>query len=940
MTRSTRKKLFRRLLAGLLLLGLVLLVGPAALGRFAPSLLVAQLLPELADRIDVQSIRLSWTEPVVIEGVTVRDDAGRTMADIPRIATDYTLGDWLRRPDRLGTIELVKPHITLRRSAKGWNVQRLVEALRSRPAGKPVKSLAVKLTDGRLLLLDETRRSELRLTGMQSQIRWEHGQTEDGPQGVFQGDVSVDDVTSRVAGVEHPWDVPLQVAADVRWTGEGPTIRSLMGTTPFGRIDAKGDLGRGDFRMTVDFERLHTLVGQILLPSVRKMAGAGAVTATWQPDGETTRVELEATAAPIVVDRGVGTSLQELRWRLEGSARIRPADKTTPWTIDAAAATLDCDGDSLHAETTAAIPWHGVATRWSLQTELEGRIEEWLGRWNALVPSNLRVVRAAGMVSGVATVSLRGVVGPERLRIERATGKGKGFRWTAGSRHWEEPIWNVVVRRANWNFKPAAFDAGEVVVQTTACSARLQNVSWDRSTGGLGLRGAASIRAALEQIAARLRGIGQLAGDGTPRGQLVAKCVFRGDGSGEHVEGTVDIDKLHWSAAAPVGSPDGKRTIPIGKVHIDLRGMRESVGTWRAEKLLAAVGDGLRADLSGYWKWNAADRPFALTGTCTYDLARIRTWWPALPSDVQFSGKHTKPVSLKGTWPAGSPWSAGVVRNWEGSAELAWDRIESYGFQAGPGTTRLRLHEGIVSAERTTIRWPEGHAEVEPRLSFGDKGPVLELVAPTRVERLTLTPAMCGAWLQYVLPLAADAARAEGQLSLDVARCRVPFDDLQHADIEGTLTVHRGKIGPSAEVRTAFSVLQFAQLLREPGAALGRSDWIELPAQRIACRLSNGFVSHRGLRMRIGPLEMASAGRVGLDESIDVKLNLHVSEQAARNRPLLAGLRGRDIEVPLRGTLKKPRLKSDAVRAITRGLLEAPANDLLRRGIDRLFPNP
>ena len=930
MAPSTRKKYARRLIACLLLVILAGLVGPAAVGRFAPSLVVSQVFPELADRIDVGSIRLSWTEPVAIEGLTVRDDQGRTLADVPRVKTQLTLADWIRQPSRLGTIEIVEPHVTMRRDGDAWNFDQLVAALAARPKGKPVEAVAIKVSDGRVTVINKATTTEVKLTGWQSQFVWE--------QGTLQGDISVEHVTTSTAGVERPWDVPLELTADMRWIDDAPSVRALSGSTPFGSVQMSGDPKRGKLRATLDIATLHKLLGAVFAPDVERAAGQFSLEAAWEPDGNATVLSAGAQLVPFALSRRGGAKLEAMRWRLTGSGRIEPVTSSQGWTVTQASMVLDCDGEQFTAKTTAPVPWHGLGSNWPLVAGLNGKIEHWTARWNALAGPSARMPEAWGKWSGDVVIDVQGVLDGEHLEIEAGTARGRELVWARGTETWSEPVWNVTLDDLQWHFAPAALRLAKGIVQTSSVSGQFQSLEWDRSAGGVGLQGGTSMRVDLETTTRKLIAVGLIQPtDGVPQGELIVRGVGRSDGTGESFNMTFDVATLRWALRNSDASETNRRTVhPIGRVRGELLGMREGNGTWRAEKLRVAVGDALSTEVSGYWKLSDADRPFAVTGTYSYDLAKLRSWWMTLPNDIEVDGAFSQPLSLKGAWPA-SRSLIEAAAEWEGFADLAWNRVDSFGFHAEPGKTRVELQQGIVAARRTTVRWENGGAEIEPRLIFASGEPVLELVAPTRVDRLSLTPAMCAAWLQYVLPLAAETARAEGELSLDVARCRIPIGQWPKAEIEGTLVIHRGKIGPSNEVKGAFSVLQLARLLDGRDAERAGADWIELPAQEVACQLRDGKVRHRGLRMRLGPMALASDGQVGLDETIDVALRLRFPKDVVENQPLLAGFRDREIEVPLQGTLKKPKLKGDALQSFSKRLFEGSANEFLRRGLDNLF---
>ena len=98
------------------------------------------------------------------------------------------------------------------------------------------------------------------------------------------------------------------------------------------------------------------------------------------------------------------------------------------------------------------------------------------------------------------------------------------------------------------------------------------------------------------------------------------------------------------------------------------------------------------------------------------------------------------------------------------------------------------------------------------------------------------------------------------------------------------------------------------------------------PTQSVPFRLTGGRVYHEGLRAGAGPVEIATAGSVGLDGSLDLRATVPLGAD------LGGGARGdgtpRTIAVPVGGTLDAPRI--DAAR-----LARAAAETAVRGAVDR-----
>lgn len=198
-----------------------------------------------------------------------------------------------------------------------------------------------------------------------------------------------------------------------------------------------------------------------------------------------------------------------------------------------------------------------------------------------------------------------------------------------------------------------------------------------------------------------------------------------------------------------------------------------------------------------------------------------------------------------------------------------------------------------------------------------------EVKLTARAERLHLSPELCEHGLQYIAPVLAGAAEAEGMVSIDVSDCRIPTADPTGCELAGTLTVHHAQLAGSPLVQS------LAGALRLPATARIKNE------STIPFRMADHRVEHQGLEVAIGNLTVRVDGSVGLDQSLDLVAEVPLTSQLVRGMPESVGLERQVVRVPISGTLERPRIDPKALgRSLDRTLRQA-AQNAVESEIDR-----
>jgi hypothetical protein len=393
-----------------------------------------------------------------------------------------------------------------------------------------------------------------------------------------------------------------------------------------------------------------------------------------------------------------------------------------------------------------------------------------------------------------------------------------------------------------------------------------------------------------------------------------------------------------------------------------------TVPFWQEKRLTIAAGgkydhaaDALSLDsfdiASTAFRFQGAGKIAKLSGTQDVDLTgQVDYDWqtlgpllrPYLGTDFQFAGRQSRQFSIRGplaasATPATKADSLAWLRPLVVEAGSGWSSASYRGLSFAAAQFDARLADGTVSfVKPLQLGLSEGQLILSPRLRLTpgpaqltlDKGPLL--------QQVRLSQQMCSQWLKYVSPLASEAARAQGQFSIDLLGGRIPLDDATKCDVAGKLTIVSFDINPGPIIRP-FSLIsaQIRAILNgqlPPLAAGSDRPLVHYPPQSVDFRVVNQRVYHERIEMKIGDMTVRTHGSVGLlDESLILE-----AEVPIRTTPPLIGLgqqpppQEQVVIIPIEGTLGNPKLDPRAVERLAAQLLKNGTRNTIRDGIDKL----
>jgi hypothetical protein len=273
-------------------------------------------------------------------------------------------------------------------------------------------------------------------------------------------------------------------------------------------------------------------------------------------------------------------------------------------------------------------------------------------------------------------------------------------------------------------------------------------------------------------------------------------------------------------------------------------------------------------------------------------------------------------------------------------AVVGWDAASAYGVDFGPQQVSMLLQNGTLSTSPLETSVSGGTVSVAPRLELGAQPAVLVLDQNTRVQSVQITPQMCDEWIKYVAPLLAGTATADGSLSMGISGARIPLATPALAEASGVVVIEQAHVQPGPIAQQLLSAFREASTLanaKRPSLSFLEegNNWLEIRQQQVEFQMTQGRIYHRHLSMSLGKVAVQTSGWVGTDETMSVVAQIPINDDWIQDEPLLAGLRGQLIQIPIHGTLSRPQLDRRAFAQVSQQIIGSTAERLLHSELEK-----
>ena len=213
------------------------------------------------------------------------------------------------------------------------------------------------------------------------------------------------------------------------------------------------------------------------------------------------------------------------------------------------------------------------------------------------------------------------------------------------------------------------------------------------------------------------------------------------------------------------------------------------------------------------------------------------------------------------------------------------------------------------------------------------------------LTNIHLTPEMCARGLKFIAPVMAESTVADGAFSVSLDGGRLPLIDLKSGDVAGHIAI-KAQVKPGP-VANEFMMLinEIVGLIKQgaiPGLTQGGA-LMTIDTTDAEFRLVNRRVYHKNLKFTIGTVPISTYGSVGLDdESLALMASIPVEAKLFGKDLSFGALEGQALEVPLEGTLKKPKIDRNVIGKFASKAVENAARgvivDEVNKQFERLFP--
>ena len=783
-------------------------------------------------------------------------------------------------------------------------------------------------------------------------VNWELTNRLEGSKRTVAGEITSRGLKIRGPNNRHEFVQPLEMRFLATVDADRWRLEELSGKSTFLEFRGKGDTQAGQLTARADLMALRSELSQFVDLGFLRLDGTVDGQLQWQtlPSGEmATQGKLNASDLMVAVSQrnwhepSIDLTFDTVMQYSESDRREWKSGKLQ----------MRAGGDRLDIRLTDAMPWQG--NRWPLEVEVYGNLNHWRHRLRGVVEFPVPPIE------GTIDTRLSLLREQNNFQLSVPAAEIRNFYLELPGVRLQEPRIRIE-GGGRWNSEQSTLTLTESSFASTALALRVGSLSYNPQRGGFP-NVQLSYRGDLERmwLAVPNRHRQQL-----PSGSFSGLLTLHEGSEGTQFSGQADFQNLRWLAR-------NRRTVRGSEVRRDWQTiwhepqLRLQTAGKVARELERIHFENLELDstiadvqLQGevHEPWGATS--LRLQGRSSLNLDQISSRLaPTWGEQLRLVGHVTRPFEITGPLRPASPpvpngrllpVSTGTSQStsWlspqlQGEAGIGWQQIHAWGFDFEPGKMDLKLENQNVFVLPLELATRGGRIRITPRLRL-DHPLRVDLEAGQVVEQVQITPQMCRGWLKFVAPLLADVTEAHGRFSVALDGATIPLASPATSQIRGTLQIHAAEVGPGATSQQILSVIQQIQTIsranrRQSSPSL--SDWIIVPEQNVRFQMLDGKIYHEDLTLLIGNVPVKTRGWVDVDEQINLVARLPIQESWVGQDRWLAGLRGQTIEVPIRGTLKQPRVDhnflNDLGQKVLRRSTESFLQEEVQKQLNRLF---
>jgi hypothetical protein len=741
-------------------------------------------------------------------------------------------------------------------------------------------------------------RKETRITSGQLQVSLA---SQPKPEGMtWLGRIDTRHLTALRQGRQLAWEQPVLISLAAHQAPQGIVVDNLRCDSDFLKVEASGTSEEFNATANLDLNRLvGQLSGLVDLGSLR-LAGDGWARLHWrQPPGQ---------------DFQADGQLQVQKFHL--STEGRP-----PWTEEKLWANLAASGRfNSSADTrleTATLELKAGDDRFDAQL-LQPAPDVRSGAWAVAVRSGGELARLLPRLSPWVTIPdgrLAGSYTLEGQLIRAANSLAiRDAKLTLDQLQVQTAGWNVqethaeLVASGGWDSLQRRFDLQSATLASSGLSGSTAGLVVALPTSGPAeLAGTVTCQTNLERLQQWMTSTAQ---PSTWRmgGQLTGKIEMRPSPAGAAIQ--VDASVANLLVANQSGQQFQEPQVRlVGRAAY--QSQSGALVVEQAELTSGTVG------VSGTGQYASKENKDQLQveGKVQYDLEKLSALARSYLGDgIYARGRGASPVAYRGPL---------AIRGGQGSASLAWQAANVYGFEVSPGEIQVMLSGDLLLVKPLDLAVSEGRVRMAPQVQWTEGATTFSMASGRVADQIRINPVMCAHALQYIAPVMAGVATAEGRFSIEMEGCKIPLSEPTKGELAGRMIIHSVQVGPGPLIQELALVLGYAS-----PAQLSRESVIPF-------RMADGRVYHQNLELVFPDVTIRTQGSVGLDQTLAITAEMPVPKKWIGNNPLGAALKDQTIRVPIGGTLTKPAIDRSTLDRLSQQFLRNAAQNVLLDQVNR-----
>lgn len=744
--------------------------------------------------------------------------------------------------------------------------------------------------------------SEMRVTSGQVQLALDSAPDSSGMR--WRGQLVSSPLQAMQAGQPIAWNHPLQLAVDAHETAQGPVVDSLHCASSFLTATGSGTTDQGTLSVALNLNQLVTDLQMLVDLGELRLGGQGKTDVTWNRGAnQAFRTEGRGHFENFECTLPEHPAWQEASIDLEFLATGK-TDFTAATRLDSARLRLSTAQDRLEAQLVQAVPSLENGGVWPVELRAQGQLECWrprLAPWLDL---------SGWQLGGTHQIQAQLTASRDQVELGNLQVALNQFGIAGPSVQLFEPSIQLTTA-GRWQRATRRIEAARVSLasQTLVAQAKDAFVALPEQ-GSAQLGGQIHVQGDLGRVAQWVT----LARP-TPAAWRVAG-QFRGDATLLEAGGKT---ALQWETVLEnlAATHNSGRTIQQPAIRINGQGNYDSQrGTLQLARatLTSAMA---QAEVAAQMVFQTPAR-LDLEGKIQYDLEQVSQLLQGVAGhdEIRLAGRGVCPIAYHGPLD---------LTTAEASAALGWTAAEIYGFRVGPGTLQAQMAGGFVNFRPMDLDVSEGKVHLAPRIQFTPTASELTLQGGRVAEQVRINPVMCANALQYVAPVVAGVASAEGRFSVELDRWRIPLEDVAQGDFAGRMLVHSIQMGPGP-------------LIRELALAMGYTSPAQIAENStIDFLLQQGRIYHRGVNLKFPDVTVRTEGSVGLDRTLDLVADMTLPPKLRNDKVMAVALPNQTIRLPIRGTLEHPQVDRNLLRQATTQVLQTATQNLLQDQMNKQF---